>query len=176
MWGAFWLKSMNTRAPRSSFHQAPVIRSGRRRSISRATDTAAWRTATESRPGSTRTYRCRPRLPVVFGNEAMPSVSMNARTSVAASRTISNVTPGEGSRSRRSSSVSSGAEARYGQGWNPRQPRFAAQRTWAMSAITIAREVVPLGVETIVVCSHSGADSGMRFWKNDCPAAPFGKR
>ncbi len=45
-----------------------------------------------------------------------------------------------------------------------------------MSAITIAREVVPLGVETIVVCSQSGADSGMRFWKNDWPAAPLGKR
>ena len=45
-----------------------------------------------------------------------------------------------------------------------------------MSAMTSAREVVPLGVETIVVCSHSGADSGIRFWKNDLPAAPFGNR
>ena len=53
--GAFWLKSMNTRAPRSSFHHLPVIRSGRRRSIARATVTAAWRTANESQPGSTRT-------------------------------------------------------------------------------------------------------------------------
>ena len=45
-----------------------------------------------------------------------------------------------------------------------------------MSAITIAREVVPLGVETVVVWSQSGADSGMRFWKNDLPVAPSGKR
>ena len=176
MWGAFWLKSMKTRAPRSSFHQAPVIRSGRRRSISRATDTAAWRTPIESQPGSTRTYRWRPRFPVVFGKATMPTSSRKARTSVAASRTIANVTPGEGSRSRRSSSASSGAAVRYGQGWNPRQPWFAAHSTWAMSAITIARDVVPLGVDTIVVRSHSGADSGMRFWKNDFPAAPFGKR
>src|SRR5215469_390421 len=28
--GAFWLKSMNTRWPRSSFHHAAVVRSGRR--------------------------------------------------------------------------------------------------------------------------------------------------
>ena len=33
-----------------------------------------------------------------------------------------------------------------------------------------------MGVETVVVWSHSGADSGMRFWKNDLPVAPFGKR
>ena len=39
--GAFWLKSMKTRSPRSSFHHAAVIRSGRRRSSSRATATAA---------------------------------------------------------------------------------------------------------------------------------------
>ena len=45
-----------------------------------------------------------------------------------------------------------------------------------MSAITIARDVVPLGVETVVVCSQSGADSGIRFWKNDLPVAPLGKR
>jgi hypothetical protein len=45
-----------------------------------------------------------------------------------------------------------------------------------MSAITIARDVVPLGVVTTVVRSHSGADSGIRFWKKDCPVAPFGKR
>ena len=41
--GAFWLKSMNTRAPRSSFHHLPVIRSGRRSSIALATLTAACR-------------------------------------------------------------------------------------------------------------------------------------
>ena len=35
---------------------------------------------------------------------------------------------------------------------------------------------MPLGVETIVVCSQSGAFSGTRFWKNDEPPAPLGKR
>ena len=44
-----------------------------------------------------------------------------------------------------------------------------------MSAITIAREVVPLGVETIVVCSQSGAESGIRFWKNDLPGRAVGE-
>ena len=53
---------------------------------------------------------------------------------------------------------------------------FTAQMKWARSAITKARDVVPLGVETIVVCSHSGAESGIRFWKNDEPEAPLGKR
>ena len=45
-----------------------------------------------------------------------------------------------------------------------------------MSAITMAREVVPFGVETMVVCSQSGALSGMRFWKKLEPVTPFGKR
>ena len=45
LWGAFWLKSTNTRRPRSSFHHAAVMRSGRRRSSSRATATAADRTS-----------------------------------------------------------------------------------------------------------------------------------
>ena len=42
--GAFWLKSTKIRSPRSSFHHCAVIRSGRRRSSSRATATAANRT------------------------------------------------------------------------------------------------------------------------------------
>ena len=45
-----------------------------------------------------------------------------------------------------------------------------------MSASTSARDVVPFGVETIAVCSHSGAESGTRFWKNELPSAPCGKR
>ena len=51
--GAFWLKSMNTRSPRSSFHHLSVIRSGWRRASSRADAIAAPRTANESQPGST---------------------------------------------------------------------------------------------------------------------------
>ncbi len=54
--------------------------------------------------------------------------------------------------------------------------RLTAQTTCAMSAGTSAREVVPLGVLTTVVCSHSGAFSGTRFWKKELPSAPFGKR
>ncbi len=42
--GAFWLKSTKMRSPRSSFHQASVTRSGRRRASSRASATAAERT------------------------------------------------------------------------------------------------------------------------------------
>ena len=45
-----------------------------------------------------------------------------------------------------------------------------------MSASTSAREVVPFGVLTIVVSSHSGAFLGTRFWKNELPSAPCGKR
>jgi hypothetical protein len=45
-----------------------------------------------------------------------------------------------------------------------------------MSAITIAREVVPFGVDTVVVRSQSGAVAGMRFWKNEGPVAPSGNR
>ena len=45
-----------------------------------------------------------------------------------------------------------------------------------MSAATSACEVVPFGVDTIVVWSHSGAFFGTRFWKNDGPDAPSGKR
>ena len=36
--------------------------------------------------------------------------------------------------------------------------------------------MVPLGVLTIVVLNQSGALSGMRFWKNELPDDPFGKR
>ena len=53
---------------------------------------------------------------------------------------------------------------------------MTAHATWARSAATSAREGVPLTVCTVVVCSHSGALSGTRFWKNDGPPAPFGKR
>ena len=45
-----------------------------------------------------------------------------------------------------------------------------------MSAITMARDVVPFGVDTIVVCSQSGALSGMRFWKKLEPVTPLGNR
>ena len=53
---------------------------------------------------------------------------------------------------------------------------LTAHSRCARSAITSARDSVPLGVCTIVVCSHSGAPSGMRFWKKFEPRAPLGKR
>ncbi len=98
------------------------------------------------------------------------------RTSAAASLTMGKVTPGVGSRSMRSSSAWSGSPALDGHTWNPRQARFTAQTTWARSATTRAWEVVPLGVLTIAVSSQSGRASGTRFWKNDDPPAPLGKR
>ena len=42
--------------------------------------------------------------------------------------------------------------------------------------MTSARDVVPFGVDTSTVCSHSGAPGGTRFWKNDFPSAPSGNR
>ena len=42
--------------------------------------------------------------------------------------------------------------------------------------MTMARDSVPLTVATVVVTSQSGALSGIRFWKNDCPVTPFGNR
>ena len=48
---------------------------------------------------------------------------------------------------------------------------FTAQATWARSATTSALEVVPFGVLTTAVCSHSGRDSGTRFWKNELAGA-----
>ncbi len=47
---------------------------------------------------------------------------------------------------------------------------------WARSAATSARDVVPFGVLTTEVSSHPGASCGTRFWKNEDPPTPFGKR
>ena len=76
----------------------------------------------------------------------------------------------------RSSSAWSGSAAVKGHTWKPRQARLTAHKTWAMSAITKASEGVPLGVNTCVVSSHAGRFSGTRFWKNELPPTPFGKR
>ena len=68
----------------------------------------------------------------------------------------------------RSSSACSGSSAWLGQTWNPRQPRLTAQITWARSAATRASEVVPFGVVTTVVVSHSGADSAPASGRTSC--------
>ncbi len=53
---------------------------------------------------------------------------------------------------------------------------FTAHTTWAMSSITRASDSVPLGVDTVAVASQSGRLLGTRFWKNELPPAPSGKR
>ncbi len=53
---------------------------------------------------------------------------------------------------------------------------MTAHATCATSAATSARDGVPLTVWTVVVSSQSGALDGTRFWKNDGPPAPCGKR
>ena len=53
---------------------------------------------------------------------------------------------------------------------------MTAHATCAASAVTSARDGVPLTVWTVVVRSQSGAPAGTRFWKNDGPPAPCGKR
>jgi hypothetical protein len=45
-----------------------------------------------------------------------------------------------------------------------------------MSAAMRACDEVPFGVDTTVVCSQSGTFLGTRFWKNEGPDAPSGKR
>ena len=70
----------------------------------------------------------------------------------------------------------SGSAASSGQTWKPRQARLTAHATCATSAATSARDGVPLTVCTVVVSSHSGMFSGTRFWKNEGPPAPCGKR
>ena len=49
----FWLKSTNTRSPRSSFHHFVVTPSSRR-SSARPNPIAAWRTSTNSHSGRIR--------------------------------------------------------------------------------------------------------------------------
>ena len=168
--GAFWLKSMKTRSPRSSFHHASVIRSGRRRASS-PRDRHRGRPAPGSGPSGARAGRrrgCRGCRSSSAGPRCRARRAASAPRR-AATRTSSKPTPGWGSRSMRSSSACSGSAARFGHTWKPRQPRFTAHTTCARSAATSAREVVPFGVLTIVVSSQSGASSGTRFWKNDEP-------
>jgi hypothetical protein len=111
-----------------------------------------------------------------LGIASIPSSFKSARDSDAASRTMSNVAVPNGSRSIRSSSATSSASTTDGHTCSPRQPRLTAQTTCAMSSTTRAFEVVPFGVETTAVRSHSGAFFGTRFWKNDGPVAPCGWR
>ena len=78
--------------------------------------------------------------------------------------------PGDGSRSMRSSSATSRSGSRLGHTWKPRQPWFTPHSRWPRSAATRASLVVPLGVETTVVVSQSGADFGHPLLEERLPA------
>jgi len=49
-------------------------------------------------------------------------------------------------------------------------------RWGAFFATPLDEHLGALGVDTVVVCSQSGALPGTRFWKNDGPPAPSGNR
>ena len=160
LWGAFWLKSMKTRAPRSSFHHAavsevgsaPLQLAGHGHGRGPHLVGVPLRLAAARRRGG-------PRLPVVLGKRREPElVEQRLHLGGRPLGPSSKVTPGLGSRSMRSSSACSGSSAvvrpRRGSRGSPGSPPTA---TWARSATTRALDVVPLGVVTIVVCSQSGA-------------------
>ena len=168
---------MKIRSPRSSFHHESVIRSGRRRSSSRATATAAERTAKLS---------CH-RLEAHVHVQAAVAGGLDVRADAELVeqrlhlgrrllRHRERRCPGRGRGRCAARRSAAGRDARIGHEWKPRQPRLTAQTKWARSAMTSARDCVPFGVLTMVVCSQSGALSGIRFWKKFEPADPLGKR
>ena len=65
---------------------------------------------------------------------------------------------------------------RTGQGFQSITPRLTPQARCAPSATTSSRAVRPLGKLTVALCSHSGALSGMRFWKKNSPVTPSTQR
>ena len=172
---------MNTRAPRSSFHHAAVIRSG-----AAALQLAGHRHRRGRAPRTTSHRGSQPHVDVQarccrssWGSAAMPSSSSSAahlggRLPDHRERRR----PATGSRSMRSSSACSGSSARYGHEWNPRQPEVdRPQRRGRCRRSRARRDVVPFGVLTRSSSPASRARfSGTRFWKNDVPPAPLGKR
>ena len=82
--------------------------------------------------------------------------SSTSRTTSAHSRTIANVTPGDGSRSMRSSSGWSTSSARTGHGFRSMQPRFTAQIRSAGSSSTARSAVRPLGKVMCAVSTCAG--------------------
>ena len=152
------------------------MRSGRRRSSSRATATAADRTWYESHRG------CEPDVDVqaaVAGRLRVPGDAELVEQRLQLGRGLADVREvGAGLRVEVDAQLVGvrrgrprGTATRGSRGSRGSRPRRRGPR----SAATSARDVVPFGVLTIVVCSHSGASSGTRFWKNDGPPAPFGK-
>ena len=160
---AFWLKSRKIFAPRSSFHQAVVTSPGIRRSTSRANAIAACRTSVNVHRGRIRTLMWTPRPPEVFGYPVIPSSASRSRTAKAAVRASSNVVPGCGSTSMRSSSGWSRSVFRTGHGWKSIVPRLTHHAMAAISVGQSAAAVRPLGNRTVTVSIHSGC-RGSRFW------------
>ena len=94
---AFWLKSMKTRLPRSSFHHDVVTASGARRSTSRASAIPARRTAMKSQSVLMRRNTCTPRPPDVFGYPTSPS-SSSSGFSTSTAIALASLKPGPGLR------------------------------------------------------------------------------
>ena len=56
------------------------------------------------------------------------------------------------------------------------QPRLTTQASWAASRTTTSCAVLPDGKLSSTVSTHSGLESGARFWKKNSPSAPFTNR
>ena len=175
--GAFWLKSTNTRAPRSSFHHAAGEQVGPAalQLAGSATAAGAHVVGVPARLERARRCGCRGGR-WSSAKPVMPSSASSARASRGRlAHHLERRRPGDGSRSIRSSSACSGSSAGVGHAWKPRQPRFTAHRTWARSAATSASDSVPFGGRDRRGLRAIGrASSGTRFWKNDLPQAPSG--
>ena len=168
--GAFWLKSMKMRAPRCSFHHCPVMQVG----------PPPLHLAGDADRGLAGAVGVPARLDADVEVEAAVAGGLRERRDADLARGSAAPRPPPPGPSRSWCPATGrgrcaarrcrrGRLARYGHGWKPRQPWLAAHRTWARSAITMARDSVPLTVATVVVSSQSGALSGIRFWKKFWP-------
>jgi len=135
-----------------------------RRSTSRASASAARRTVLKSHCGWIRTGMCIPREPDVLGNPRSPCSSSTPRASRAVLRTASQVAPGVGSMSTRSSSGWSRSARRTGCGLKSMLPSETAHTRCAALTGTSSSAVRPDGKLITAVCSHSGRLAGTRFW------------
>ena len=104
-----------------------------------------------------------PREPLVFGNPVSPWSESTLPATSATCRTSSQLASGVGSRSTRSSSGWSRSEVRTCHGFQSITPRLTPHTRCAASLGSSSRAERPLGNVTVAVCSHSGAESGIRF-------------
>ena len=110
-----------------------------------------------------RTQMCMPREPDVFGHPTRLKSSRTARDTAVTSWTCFHVTPGNGSRSTRSSSGCSRSSARTGCGCSSRQARFASQASAAASRGTISSATRPDGKRSSTTSIQPGRLLGARF-------------